>query len=109
MTDWLEALKRECLRTSQNKTAKRLGVSSAMVSQVLNGVYKGNIDTLKGRVKGELMGQKVDCPVLGNISCMKCLKNRELPFAATNPQRVRLYKACRDNCQHSKHRGIEND
>lgn len=99
MSDWLDALRKECLRTSQNKTAARLGVSSAMVSQALKGVYKGNIDTLKGRVMGELLGQTVDCPVLGKISRMKCLKSRELPFAATNPQRVRLFKACRDDCQ----------
>ena len=102
MTDWLEALKKECRRTSQNKTAQRLGVSAAMVSQVLKGVYRGNTDTLKGRVMGELLGQTVDCPVLGSISRMKCVKSRELPFAATNPQRVRLYKACRDNCSHNK-------
>lgn len=104
MTDWLEALKNECLRTSQNKTAKRLRVSSAMVSQVLNGVYKGNIDTLKGRVMGELMGQKVDCPVLGNVPSIKCLENQKLSFPFSNPHRVKVYKACRDNCQHSKHR-----
>lgn len=78
----------------------------AMVSQVLKGVYRGNTGTLKGRVMGELLGQTVDCPALGSISRMKCVKNRELPFAATNPQRVRLYKACRDNCSHS---GQQND
>lgn len=93
--DWIEALRAECERTSQAKTAARLGVSSAMVNQVLRGRYRGKTDNLETRVRGELMRATVDCPVLGEISTRQCLDEQSRPFAATNPLRIRLYRACR--------------
>ncbi len=91
---WLTILARECARTSQARVARELGVSAAMVNQVLKGRYSGNIATIKTRVAGALMGATVNCPVLGEISVNACLDHQTRPFAPTNAQRVRLYKAC---------------
>jgi transcriptional regulator with XRE-family HTH domain len=91
----------ECERTSQSKVAKRLGVSAAMVNQVLKGSYSGNLANIEGRVRGELMGLEVDCPALGKISRRDCLDFQNLPFAATSPVRIRLYRACRSGCPFS--------
>lgn len=100
--DWIVALREECGRTSQSKTAAALGVSTAMVNQVLKGTYKGNWERIETLVRGELMNATVMCPVLGEISCRKCLDLQALPFAPTNPQRVAVYKACRSGCEFSK-------
>jgi hypothetical protein len=99
--DWLELLRSEVEKTSQSKVAKRLGVSAAMVSQALNGIYPGDMEKLKGRALGELAGLQVHCPVVGDISRRLCLDWQARPFAVTNPTRVRVYKACRSGCEHS--------
>ncbi|TGG92507.1 XRE family transcriptional regulator [Natronospirillum operosum] len=102
MSDWMEVLREECKHTSQNRMAQRLGVSSSMVSQALKGVYPGDLSKLQRRVEGELMGSSVNCPVLGEISTRECLDCQRRPFAATNAQRVRLYRACRSGCPNSQ-------
>ncbi len=106
MSDWLEVLDQACQKSSQNRVAKRLGVSAAMISQTLKGKYPGDTRKLRIRVEGELMGAAVQCPVLGEISARQCLDCQAQPFAATNAQRVRLYRACRSGCPNSS---IEED
>lgn len=95
---WVQALAAECDRTSQAKAAERLGVSGAMVNQVLKHVYKGRYDGLESRVKGELLAETVRCPVLGEISTRQCLDEQVKPYANTNRMRVAVYKACRSGC-----------
>ncbi len=99
--DWIDELKQECERTSQNRAAKRLGVSAAQISQVLSGSYPGKADRLEARVRGELMGSVVNCPVVGDLNRRTCADYQELPFAGTSPIRVRLYKTCRGGCPFS--------
>lgn len=93
--DWIAALAAECDKTSQGQAAKRLGISSAAVNQVLANVYKGRLDRVETRVRGELMRETVACPVLGDISRRDCLDHQKRKFAATNPMRVRLFAACK--------------
>jgi len=95
MREWLEVLEAECLRTSQNKTARRLGYSAAVINQVLKGSYKGDFNAVKRRVQQILMRDEVKCPVLGFITGEECGHNQRKPFNATNSMRARLYKACR--------------
>lgn len=101
---WIDLLRRECHRPgqSQNRVARRLGVSPAMVNQILSGKYRGNYDTLANRVRGELMGHSVECPVLGPISRRVCQDWQEKPLETTNQLRVMVYRACRAGCPHSK-------
>jgi hypothetical protein len=40
--------------------------------------------------------------VLGEISAKTCIDWQAKPFAATNEQRVMLYRACRSGCPYSK-------
>lgn len=95
MADWIDVLGAECAHASQAKLAKRLGVSAAMINQVLRGRYTGNTANLEQRVRGELMRETVICPVLGETSKRDCLDAQSRPFAATNPQRVQLFTACK--------------
>lgn len=92
--DWIVALAGECDRSSQGRVARRLGISAAVVNQVLGGAYKGRLDRVEARVRGEFMGATVQCPVLGEISRRDCISNQTLKFRPTNPLRVALRKAC---------------
>ena len=95
MTDWLEILRAECTATTQAATARRLGVSPTVVNQVLKGNYKGNLNNIRARVEGELLGAVVDCPALGELPRQRCVEYQARSFAATNPMRVLLYHTCR--------------
>lgn len=99
--DWESVLREEISKSSQNKVAKKLGVSASMVSQALKGTYPGNLTLLIERVEGAFMNRSCECPVLGDIPANECLDHQNRPFSATNPQRVRIYRACRNGCTHS--------
>ncbi|MBI2313545.1 MAG: XRE family transcriptional regulator [Betaproteobacteria bacterium] len=92
--DWIEALRAECVRTSQAQAARRIGRSAAVVNQVLKGTYKGNLRDVEARVRGALMRATLACPVLGEIPTNRCLDEQARPRASTNPLRVALYRAC---------------
>lgn len=103
MNDWIDALKAECDRTSQSAAGTKIGYSSAVVNQVLKGAYKGDLSRVEEAVRGALMGAMVDCPEIGEIPRNRCIEHqrRSGSFAATNPMRVRLAKAC-PSCKHNK-------
>lgn len=91
---WIAVLADECDRTGQSKCAERLNVSAAMVNQALQNTYKGRLDRLEERVRGELMRETHECPVLGAISKMACLEHQAQPFSTTSRLAVRLSLAC---------------
>ena len=96
--NWLQALAERCLETTQADVARRLGVSPALVNRVLKGSYPGDMGRIEALVRGTFMNSSVECPVLGAISRRRCLDEQHRPFAPTNPQRVALYRACRNEC-----------
>ncbi len=97
---WLRALAERCHATSQARAAREVGLSPSTINQVLKGTYRGNWERVRTRIEGALLHVAVHCPVLGEISSADCLDYQRRPFVATNPQRVRLYKACR-TCPHN--------
>jgi DNA-binding transcriptional regulator YdaS (Cro superfamily) len=99
---WLAALRLACEKDSQAAVARRLGLSPATISQVLKGTYKADLSGVEQRVRGAILGETVDCPILGDIRRHVCLDWQAKPFAATNEQRVRMFRACRDGCPYSK-------
>lgn len=92
--DWLTVLREQCARSSQAKVAKQLGYSPAVVNQVLKGTYTGDVNRVQRAVEGALMGLTVECPVIGEIPRNRCLEYQRQKFAATNPLRVALSRAC---------------
>lgn len=95
--DWVIVLADACDKASQGKVAERLGYNgSAVVNQAIGNSYKGRMDRVESRVRGELMKEVVACPVLGEISTRDCLDHQGRKFSATNPLRVKLFKACPD-------------
>ncbi|MBV7262591.1 helix-turn-helix transcriptional regulator [Photobacterium sp. WH24] len=101
--DWIEALKQEIAKPgrSQNQVALELGVSSSKLSQVLRGIYPGQVEDLKIAVEGKYMAKTVVCPIKGEIAVDVCKAFQKQPFSSANRERVRLYRACRSGCPHS--------
>lgn len=99
--EWVIVLAEACdgKGSSQTAVAGKLGVSGTMISQALANVYAGRLDKLEQRVRGELMGQIVDCPVLGEITKRKCIDSQSRAYACTNDLRIELRRAC-PRCQH---------
>ena len=100
--DWLVALAEACDQETQGKAARRIGYSAATVSFVLNGRYTGDLKAVEAAVRDALMRGTLACPLLGEILGEACRHNQALPYSATNPQRVALFRACRNGCVHSR-------
>jgi hypothetical protein len=96
MPDWVTRLAEECARTSQSKVAGRLGYSGSVVSAILHAKYKGSLEAVEEKVRGVLMGARVECPALGSISTVSCRewRDRAADFSGHNALRVKMYRAC---------------
>lgn len=80
---------------SQSKVAADLGISPAVVNNLLRDRYPGNVKAMEERIRGQYMAETVQCPVLGTLGRRHCLDNQARPLAFTNSNRVRLHNACK--------------
>ena len=103
--DWVIALAEEASRTSMAYAARRIGYSTSVVSAVIANKYKGDLGAVEGHIRGALLGDEVDCPVLGDIRKDKCMEEQAKPHFGTSAIRTRLYHACRNGCVHSRIKG----
>ncbi|WP_310614052.1 hypothetical protein [Limnohabitans sp.] len=95
-SDVLSALSNAVARAgSQSKVAAELGVSTAVVNQLLKDRYTGDTATLTSRIRGQYMAEVVQCPVMGTLGRRHCLDNQSRPLAFTNPTRSALHAACK--------------
>jgi glycine cleavage system regulatory protein len=99
---WVRALADACDAENQTLVARRLNRSSGLVSSVLSGKYKGSMDAVEQVVRGALMAETVDCPVVGALSTDTCLEHQQAKWAPHNPQRIAFFRACRNGCPHSR-------
>lgn len=95
--DRMKLLREKVAELGQAQVARDLGYSASAISQVLHGKYQGSLDNLLERVAEVYGSDVVSCPVLGDIPLGRCSEERRKPFAATNAQRVRQWRACQ-NC-----------
>ena len=106
MPDWVRVLATECGRagSSQAQVAKKLDRSGAVISQVLRNAYPADTKRLEERVRGVFMAGTVECPALGPIPTQACQdwRDKSRVFAAGNPQRTRMFRACRFCPRNSK-------
>lgn len=95
--DWIAALRAEADRTSRSAAAKQIGYSPAVVTQILNGKYAGNVERVEQAVRGALMGGMVACPELGQVAGDVCLRHQRNArnFSGANSFRVRMMRACK--------------
>jgi len=101
-TDRMQLLRDKCSGIGQAEVARKISYSSAAVCQVLNGNYKGNSNNLLAKVEEIYGSSTVDCPGLSEtITLRQCAAFRRRPFAAINPEWVRMYRACQ-TCNHNQ-------
>lgn len=100
---WIAELRAACTRSSQKAVGTRIRYSSTVVNQVLKGTYKGDLNAVKLAVEGTFMAGTVKCPGFGmEISKTVCAAEQRRPRSFTNPIRMKVYKACRAGCLHSR-------
>lgn len=87
---------------SNQAAADQIGINRASVSTLLANKYPANTAKMEEKILAFNTGKQ--CPVLGQISGDECQKKREQKFVSSNPQRVALYRACRQ-CEHNPKRG----
>lgn len=87
---------------SNQAAADQIGINRASVSTLLANKYPANTEKMKEKIL--TFGTGKQCPILDQISAEECQKNREQKFISSNPQRVALYRACRQ-CKHNPKRG----
>lgn len=95
--DWIDALAYACDRSSQNKVARALDRSPALVSTVLGRTYKGDMRAVEDIVRGVFMKGTVMCPAFGELPLQECRKwrGRARKFQNVNSQYVKMYRACK--------------
>ncbi|WP_428527108.1 transcriptional regulator [Roseibium sp.] len=103
--DWVKELALIADSTSLSACAKRLSYSTAVLSQTISNKYPGDLEKIEATVRGALMHETVDCPIVGEIGRDQCLKHQAADRAFTNSVRTRLYNACRGGCPHSRLKG----
>lgn len=86
---------------SQSKVADDLGISPAVVNNLLKDRYPGDVQGMAVRIRGQYMAETVQCPVMGQLGRRHCLDYQARPLAFTNPVRVALHRACK-TCSHRK-------
>ena len=101
--EWVSLLRAAVDRLGVARAATLIRYSTATVSTVLGGTYPANPKNVRRRVIEVFGADEVECPVLGLIPLRDCAEHRQRPFAASNPQRVRLWRACR-TCVHNPNR-----
>ena len=99
---WLSVLIEQTKQHGQQSVATELGISKTAVSQLVNDKYLGSMERMQKLVEGAYMNQVVNCPILGEISLHDCDKHQRNTITSGNPQRLRIYKACRSGCPHSQ-------
>ena len=99
--EWVSVMAAECDRTSQRAVAERIGYSAGAVNQVLAAKYNAPTVHIEQAVRGAYLAAVVACPVLGEMPADQCLEHQKRPWSSS-PMRLRLYKACRSGCPHSR-------
>lgn len=97
---WLGRLERACQRQGQAAVARVLGFSPATVSLVLRGKYPAESGAIQKKVEELLLDEQVICPEMGEIGVEVCLEQQKKRFSTANPQRVRMWRACRGGCRY---------
>ncbi|MBF0459581.1 MAG: hypothetical protein HQK99_16955 [Nitrospirae bacterium] len=96
---WKEILRRAVKEKGSKAVGTELGYSRTVISLVLNGKYNGNLANVEARVMS-IYGNngQVICPIKGVISPAKCIETwqmaKTIGMKASNPETLRLYKAC---------------
>ncbi|MCR5855963.1 transcriptional regulator [Mesorhizobium sp. J428] len=102
LPEWVAELARLADREGLSGAGRHIGYSASAVSTVIANKYRGDMGSVAGKVRGAVMSETVNCPVLGEIGRDRCLDWQKKPFAATSSHRVQMFKACRGGCPNAR-------
>ena len=102
LPDWVRAMAEACDASSQAQAARRMGYSPATVSLVLRNAWSRDLSHVGAAARGAFLSATVDCPVLGTVGTSECVTHQRAKFSTVNTLCVRLYRACRAGCPHSR-------
>jgi hypothetical protein len=97
---WVSVLNKEVDAKGAKTVAKELGISRATVDLVSRGQYGANPAKIIEKIK-KIYGNdgQIDCMVLGIITPNQCAetwrKAAKIGMAASNPDTIKLYHACK--------------
>ncbi len=97
---WLEMLQLQVGEKGLRAVSTSLGVSTATISQVCNEKYPGDLKRIQALVESVYLNKHVLCPVQGEIPWHLCQQNQKNVYTG-NPQKLRIYRACRSGCSNS--------
>ena len=97
--NWLDVLRVETGKSSNQAVANAVGVSRTAISLALAGKYRGQTDLLRDKIIAHFSGD-VDCPHLGtSIALAECRGFQGAPLPMSCPNELRHWHACRQ-CEH---------
>ncbi|MCT4576856.1 hypothetical protein [Donghicola sp.] len=93
---WVEGLAKACAASSQNKVAAKLGLSAALISNVLANKYPGDLARISDLYRGAYESAEVDCPGLGRIALDAChgWRKKAKSLQNANALNVQMFRAC---------------
>lgn len=97
--DWVAMLAEVSDRQSQASVGRTIGYSAAVVSQVVNNRYPGDLERVGEAVRAALMAETTTCPEFGHeIALATCLEHQKHAKAGNKSSafRARMATACRD-------------
>ena len=95
-TDLLELFRDKVCELGQSKIARRIGKSPSAVNQIYHGTFLAEPTALLRRFEEVFCGTMVNCPEMGKITLKRCRDERETPFSASSPRRIRMHNACKE-------------
>ncbi|MCW5666495.1 MAG: hypothetical protein KIT35_21905 [Piscinibacter sp.] len=97
MSAWLDALRAYVDQVGLDRAGARIGCSAATASQVLSGKYGADTLRIERRVRGELLRETCECPVLLEPTLRTCQDVQDAGGYEdiANPLRARAWLACR--------------
>lgn len=95
-SELLPLFKTKCDEIGQAAVVRRIGASPAAVSQLYNGKYPSPPEPLLRRFEEEFCQTTVTCPSMGEIPLKRCSEERNTPFSASSPRRIRMHQACKE-------------
>lgn len=102
LPEWVAELAALATAGGLKAAAQATKYSIGALSAVIGNKYKGDLIAVEGAVRGALMGLNVNCPAQGEIGRHQCLKWQKQPYGSSDSTRVRVYRACRSGCPHSR-------
>lgn len=95
LPDWVGELVALAEAEGLGGAEKRVGYSRSAISTIIAGKYRGDLGRVEEMVRGSLMAETVECPILGAMARNVCLDWQKRPYTDISALHIRMHRACR--------------